>query len=179
MCLFPFSRGGLPRGKRVWRQPRNQRRSGTSTETAQNLSEEGLLQDPRCRQVTSPTSFSPNKTFCAGIKRQIEQNTPTNIEELLLFFFSGMQISRRSSRRTGSWHSSGTRTTSSPRLRRRKRKRSLSTSRRLKRSSPTQVRSWDFCSLSFFTGNLSEVLRMTRYQKTAASARIKPVSEKG
>lgn len=54
--------------------------------------------------------------------------------------FPGMQISRRSSRRTGSWHSSGTLTTSSPRLRRKKPKRSLSTLLRLKRSSPTQVR---------------------------------------
>lgn len=52
---------------------------------------------------------------------------------------SGVPTSRRSSRLTGSWRSSGTRTTSSPRWRKRRRRRSLLTSPQLKRSWPTQV----------------------------------------
>lgn len=50
---FAFSCGGLQRGAGLWRQAGNQRRSGASTEAAENLPEEGLLQDPRRQQVTA------------------------------------------------------------------------------------------------------------------------------
>lgn len=125
VSLFLFSCGGLQRGTGLWWQAGNQRRSRASAETAENLPEEGLLQDPRRQQVTGPTALAAE----SGV-----------LPLWICCFHLGAPTSRRSSKLTGSWRSSGTPITSSPRRRRRRRRRSLSTSPRLKRSWPTQVR---------------------------------------
>lgn len=122
---FSCSGGGLPGGAGVRRrQQRHQRGSGASAEAAENLPEEGLLQDPRRRQVSAAAAPA------GGALRDSEN---------LSCLCSETPTSRRSSKPTESWLSSGTPTTSNPRLRKRKQRRSSSTSRRPKRSSLTRV----------------------------------------
>ena len=81
---------------------------------------------------------------------QLYLTSPISLQITLMYaaFSPGVQTSRRSSRRTGSWRSSGIPTTSSPRRIRKKRRRGLSTSPRLKKSSLTQVRSCHMFGIS-------------------------------
>lgn len=131
--VFGSSCGRLPRGERVWRQPGSKRRSGASPEAAENLPQEGLLQDPRCRQVTRPIRPSTNHVSEPKFVPSIQ----------IILFPPETQTNRRSWRPTGSWRSSGTPTTSSQRAIKRRQRRSSLTSPRPKKSSQIQVRSSD------------------------------------
>lgn len=76
----PFSCGGLQGGAGLWRQAGIERRPGASAEAAENLPEEGLLQDPRRQQVSGDIASALGPAVGGSSLPQAHLSESTNQE---------------------------------------------------------------------------------------------------